>query len=424
MSGTKEAFHDLTPSDSHNLISYCIPSCTLRSSTLYYTSRHDSLSCLLLFAHDFLYLVSSYLVFRTYRSVIRLFREALPDQPSLSVLSSTFPDVLASPPPAHCTAHSPHHSPLTPPPPLTRVCLWPTGIHCDSMCPPGRWGPNCSVSCNCENGGSCSPEDGSCECAPGFRGPLCQRGKADPHQQTLASSSSLLLPSWREAGLKSLNPHQIPPSTPLSPSLNFSVPKFRAQPDSPIETGSAPLLSVERNRPSEVWVDATLPILLRSLSSSPWGTGQVARLAGAPRAADHHLPFTAVCAPGFYGHGCTQPCPLCVHSSGPCHHVSGVCECLPGFSGALCNQGTLSREGGGGVGGRCRETRSPGRGVEGKNGSGFSSGSVEAAPRLFRACCSVAKSCPTLRPYGLQHARLPCPSLSPRVCSHSCLLSW
>ena len=30
-------------------------------------------------------------------------------------------------------------------------------------------------------------------------------------------------------------------------------------------------------------------------------------------------------------------------------------------------------------------------------------------------CCSAAKSCPTLWPHGLQHARLPCPSLSPRV---------
>ena len=29
--------------------------------------------------------------------------------------------------------------------------------------------------------------------------------------------------------------------------------------------------------------------------------------------------------------------------------------------------------------------------------------------------CSVAQSCLSLRPYGLQHARLPCPSLSPRV---------
>ena len=29
----------------------------------------------------------------------------------------------------------------------------------------------------------------------------------------------------------------------------------------------------------------------------------------------------------------------------------------------------------------------------------------------------------SLWPHGLQHSRLPCPSLSPRVCSNSCLLS-
>ena len=34
--------------------------------------------------------------------------------------------------------------------------------------------------------------------------------------------------------------------------------------------------------------------------------------------------------------------------------------------------------------------------------------------------CSVTQSCPTLQPYGLQYPRLPCPSLSPRVCSNSC----
>ena len=39
-------------------------------------------------------------------------------------------------------------------------------------------------------------------------------------------------------------------------------------------------------------------------------------------------------------------------------------------------------------------------------------------------CCSVAKSCPPLRPNGLQHARLLCPLLSPGVCSNSHLLSW
>ena len=35
--------------------------------------------------------------------------------------------------------------------------------------------------------------------------------------------------------------------------------------------------------------------------------------------------------------------------------------------------------------------------------------------------CSVVSD--SLRPHGRQHARLPCPSLSPRVCSNSCPLS-
>ena len=36
---------------------------------------------------------------------------------------------------------------------------------------------------------------------------------------------------------------------------------------------------------------------------------------------------------------------------------------------------------------------------------------------------SVTQSCPTFRPHGLQCARLPCPSVSLRVCSYSCQLS-
>ena len=37
-------------------------------------------------------------------------------------------------------------------------------------------------------------------------------------------------------------------------------------------------------------------------------------------------------------------------------------------------------------------------------------------------CCSVAKLCPWLR--WLQHTRIPCTSLSPRVCSNSSPLNW
>ena len=35
---------------------------------------------------------------------------------------------------------------------------------------------------------------------------------------------------------------------------------------------------------------------------------------------------------------------------------------------------------------------------------------------MLYCCCSVTKLCP-IRPHGLLHARLPCPALSPRVCS-------
>ena len=43
----------------------------------------------------------------------------------------------------------------------------------------------------------------------------------------------------------------------------------------------------------------------------------------------------------------------------------------------------------------------------------------------FSAVSSVAQPCPTLcDSHGLQHARLPCPSPTPRACSNSCPLSW
>ena len=38
-------------------------------------------------------------------------------------------------------------------------------------------------------------------------------------------------------------------------------------------------------------------------------------------------------------------------------------------------------------------------------------------------CCSVTVASCSMRPHGLQHARLPCPSLSPTLCSDSCPLS-
>ena len=43
-------------------------------------------------------------------------------------------------------------------------------------------------------------------------------------------------------------------------------------------------------------------------------------------------------------------------------------------------------------------------------------------PADASSCCSVTIIC--VQPHRLQHTSLPCSSLSLRVCSHSCLLSW
>ena len=43
---------------------------------------------------------------------------------------------------------------------------------------------------------------------------------------------------------------------------------------------------------------------------------------------------------------------------------------------------------------------------------------------LRRVFCSAAQLCLTLLPCGLQHARLACPSPTPRACSNSCPSSW
>ena len=42
----------------------------------------------------------------------------------------------------------------------------------------------------------------------------------------------------------------------------------------------------------------------------------------------------------------------------------------------------------------------------------------------YASCCSVSLLYPKLQIHGLQHARLPCPSPSPRACSNSYPLSW
>lgn len=72
--------------------------------------------------------------------------------------------------------------------------LSPTGTRCHLPCSEGFWGANCSNTCTCKNGGTCIPENGNCVCAPGFRGPSCQRREAHCPPAPPVSSSDLGTP--------------------------------------------------------------------------------------------------------------------------------------------------------------------------------------------------------------------------------------
>ena len=43
----------------------------------------------------------------------------------------------------------------------------------NSVCEPGRWGPGCVRTCPCENGATCDPVSGDCQCTAGYEGATC-----------------------------------------------------------------------------------------------------------------------------------------------------------------------------------------------------------------------------------------------------------
>lgn len=48
-----------------------------------------------------------------------------------------------------------------------------------SACEEGRYGPDCERECQCDNGGTCVPSTGACECPAGFIGARCSTSELD-----------------------------------------------------------------------------------------------------------------------------------------------------------------------------------------------------------------------------------------------------
>ncbi|KAG8130776.1 hypothetical protein E2320_017501 [Naja naja] len=236
--------------------------------------------------------------------------------------------------------------------PVTGYCRclpgW-SGIHCDSVCAEGLWGPNCSLSCYCKNGASCSPDEGICECAPGYRGATCQRicspgfyghrcNQACP--QCVHSSG----PCHHVTGLCDCLPGFTGAlCNEVCPSGRFG--KNCAGVCTCTNNGTCnPIDKSCQCYPGWIGSDCSQPC-----PPSHWGPNCIHTCNCHNGAHCSAYDGECKCTPGWTGLYCTQRCPLgffgkdcasiCQCENGAdCDHISGQCTCRTGFMGKYCEQ--------------------------------------------------------------------------------------
>ena len=77
---------------------------------------------------------------------------------------------------------------------------------CSKNCTNGTYGLNCRGICFCQNGASCDPVDGTCDCRDGFQGDKCQNNVTTTRAPTTGKSMTpslhpLLSPTVEALGL-------------------------------------------------------------------------------------------------------------------------------------------------------------------------------------------------------------------------------
>ncbi|KTG31121.1 hypothetical protein cypCar_00045270, partial [Cyprinus carpio] len=202
-------------------------------------------------------------------------------------------------------------------------------IHCDSICPQGFWGPNCSMTCSCQNGGSCSPEDGTCVCAPGYRGTSCKRSKLPVNFRSPSSDT-----------LNTMSPSQ---SLSLCPSGKYG----KACAEICVCTNNGTCNPIDGS--CQCFPGWTGDDCSQSCPSGFYGR-DCAEVCRCQNGADcDHITGQCACRTGFIGTNCEQKCPpgtfgygcqqLCeCMNNATCDYVTGTCYCSPGYKGIRCDQ--------------------------------------------------------------------------------------
>ncbi|XP_070566867.1 proto-oncogene tyrosine-protein kinase receptor Ret-like isoform X2 [Ptychodera flava] len=227
-------------------------------------------------------------------------------------------------------------------------------------CPDGLYGLQCEHICICENGATCHTLDGSCKCAPGWRGPACDIRRSEvrfsAHYRELHFGEYLMLAvtgyniqlkhdtvTWYLNGsTEFLSSSRDKPITSIDQSPNTANLFIYGVSDNYAGTYTFSVTDAEGNNFSD-----TTFLSFKGCKNNYFGEncdlvcnctygGRCDRYQGCvcpPGRTGAHC--ENACSPGWFGANCTSRC-LCENNS-TCSPMDGNCTCMAGTCGQYCD---------------------------------------------------------------------------------------
>ncbi|XP_022179655.1 protein draper-like isoform X3 [Myzus persicae] len=165
------------------------------------------------------------------------------------------------------------------------------GEYCEDLCPSGYYGHKCQNVCKCQTGAKCDPLNGACNCSPGYTGTNCEL-KCPPGFYGYNCQNQCKYQNGTTCDIVNVNCTCLP--------------------------------GYEEHNAQLIECDCQNGTLCSSLNET---------CSCQPGHEGNNCKFT--CPPGYYGKTCQNPCKC--QNDAKCDAVNGHCYCTPGFTGEYCS---------------------------------------------------------------------------------------